>query len=94
MNKTLSRVTVVAGCLLLTACASKVTANNYKKIKVNMTPAQVQAILGSPDETSGTGFGTLSGLVEVWKHDGTRISVTFANNKMVVKNLSHGKDDD
>jgi hypothetical protein len=42
-------------CLFVAACKSKVTAENYAKIKTGMTQAEVEAILGEGTVESGDG---------------------------------------
>ncbi len=82
---------VVLGLLasVLTGCGSKVSESNYEKIKTDMTRAEVEAILGEGTETSGGGASiggiSASGTVVTWKDGEKSITVTFANDKVVMK---------
>jgi hypothetical protein len=70
---------LLAAALLLAGC-SKVTAENYAKLKVGMTSQEVSAILGSParcDETAG--FKTCK-----WGDDKSSVTIRFAADKAVV----------
>jgi outer membrane protein assembly factor BamE (lipoprotein component of BamABCDE complex) len=70
---------LAAAAFLATAC-SKVTADNYAKLKVGMSYQETAAILGSParcDETAG--FRTCK-----WGDDKSSITVRFAADKAVL----------
>ena len=85
--------TVLCGLLLsgllvmgLAGCASKVTSENFEKVKTDMTLAEVEGILGKGELQVGAG-GTLGGLAgsgEVYKWtDGEKvITITFVNGKV------------
>jgi hypothetical protein len=70
----------LAAALLLAACGSKISAENFERIRNGMTQKEVVAILGEPAETSAIGIGGLSG--------GMEISVQFVNDKVQAKQLS------
>ncbi|MBX3358323.1 MAG: hypothetical protein KF745_07830 [Phycisphaeraceae bacterium] len=81
--------------LIVVACESKVSIDNYQQITKGMTIAQVEGILGSGTEdtssggTSISGGGLMSGSdaakerVFVWKDKGKQITVIFAAGKVV-----------
>lgn len=74
--------------LLLAACSSKVTPENYAKLDAGMTHAQVHAILGRPDEVTGDDIGgVLSLSKETWKGGKQTITVTFGNDALALKSL-------
>lgn len=76
----------LAGVLLLTlAACSKVTAENYDKVKVNMKRDEVHRILGKPDEVSGGDFGPISMSAETWKGSKQTVTITFGGEKVVLK---------
>jgi hypothetical protein len=76
------------GIIMLAGCGSKVTKSNFDQIKIGMTVAQVEAILGKGTESAGAA-GTVAGLtgsgkVVTWKDGEKTITVTFANDKVVL----------
>jgi hypothetical protein len=73
---------IVSGC-------SKVSKNNYDKIATGMTVSQVEGILGTGAEKAGVGgaIGKVAGSSKVmtWGGDKKSITVTFVNDKVLVK---------
>jgi len=81
-------VLVMAG---LWGCGSKVTLENFEKIKNGMTLAEVTALLGEPGESYSLNVGPLSGTTTKWQaQDGTTIAIQFVNGKVVAKQLLKG----
>lgn len=82
-------LTAVTALLVLFVGCSKVTPENYEKIQTGMTSAQVEQILGKGTEQSGAGIaiGDLSGSAKTvtWESGEKSITVTFANDKVVMK---------
>ncbi len=80
------------GIIVLAGCGSKVTKSNYDQITNGMTLAQVEGILGKGAESSGAAgaIGSLagSGKIVTWKDGAKTITVTFANDKVILKALS------
>ncbi len=76
------KIAILATALLLTAC-SKVTLDNYNKLKRGMTTAEVEAIIGSPTSCSET-LGVRNC---IWGDDKSNITVTFAGDKAL--NMGH-----
>ena len=73
------RLALVLAATLLAAC-SKVTAENYARLKVGMTYQETTAILGSPARCDDTaGFRTCR-----WGDDKSGITVRFAADKAVL----------
>lgn len=76
------------GCtLLLAGCGSKVTKDNFAKVKAGMTQQQVQDILGKGEVSEGTaaslpGIGSISAKKEVWTDGSKTITVVYANDKV------------
>lgn len=85
-NLTLTAVMIAA--FFFTGC-SKVSRENYDKIKTGMTLAEVEAVLGKGTEASGSSasIGDLTGSAKVitWTRDGTSITVTLVNDKVMTK---------
>jgi hypothetical protein len=73
-------VVVVLVLVLAGGGNSKVTKENYDKLKAGMSEAEVTAILGSPDEKKDG--GNPSAKVWSWKNGNSSITVTFTNGKV------------
>jgi len=74
--------------LLLSACGSKISQENFNKIKDGMAEADVVNILGEPTESSSMGVAGLSGSSATWKYDKTTITIQFVNGKVALKNFT------
>lgn len=72
---------------LLAACGSKVNADNYGKVRANMTREQVYNVLGKPDEVSGGDIGPISMSTETWNGPKDTVKVTFGGDKVVLKSI-------
>lgn len=84
----------VLALTMAVGCGSKISKENFDKIKTGMTQAQVEKILGKGTEEAAAGgaLGALtgSGKVITWKDGEKSIIVTFVNGKvttMVKKGL-------
>lgn len=75
-------------CTLLLGCGSKVTQENFEKIRSGMTESEVTAILGRPTESNSIGFGPVGGTTSAWKDDGRTITIQFVNGKVMAKAFS------
>lgn len=89
-------------CLLLPACKSKVNKTNYDKVKVGMTLAEVEKILGKGSKETGDGsnvagqFGVAieaaptvgGGDVYTWESGDNTIRLTFRSGKLVHKHAT------
>jgi SmpA / OmlA family len=76
----LVRCAAVAALVLVSGC-SKLTVENYDRLKVGMTFAEVTQILGSPskcDDTVGLRRCT-------WGHEQRRIAASFAADRLVLR---------
>jgi hypothetical protein len=76
------------GIIMLAGCGSKVTKSNFDQISNGMTLAQIEGILGKGTESTGAAgaIGNLAGSAKVvtWKDGAKTITVTFANDKVVL----------
>lgn len=73
----------------LVGCSgSKITKENFDKIKLGMTQEEVQGILGPPTEASGIEIPVFSGTMSKWTKGDTVISVQFVNGKVVAKEFA------
>lgn len=73
---------------LLYACGSKISQENFDKIKSGMTEEEVTSLLGKPSESSSMSLGSLSGGSSVWKDKQGAITIQFANGKVMSKQFS------
>ncbi len=71
--------------LLLGACGSPVNQENFDRIRTGMTQQEVEAILGSPKESSSASFGGLSGGAASWQSKDATITVQFVNGEVQFK---------
>lgn len=74
------------GLLLLAAC-SRVTPDNYNKVEAGMTRDEVYAVLGNPDDVSGSALGSLTLSSETWNGSRHRIRATFVGDKLATKTI-------
>lgn len=70
----------VAACLLLSTGCSKVTAENYNRLKMGMDYGEVIEILGEANECkSAIGVKNC-----IWGHDKKSIEVSFVGEKVIL----------
>jgi outer membrane protein assembly factor BamE (lipoprotein component of BamABCDE complex) len=89
------RMAVALGLLVVTlvACGStKLTQDNFDKIQIGMTRAQVVIILGNPTESSSVDMAVFSGTISKWKYGDVTITIQFVNGKVVAKQFFKGKE--
>ncbi|MBP7933600.1 MAG: hypothetical protein KA354_03025 [Phycisphaerae bacterium] len=81
-------VAILSPAILAMGC-NKVTPENYDKIQNQMTLTQVEQILGKGTEQSGGGLAVgdlnVSAKTVTWASGDKSITVTFANDKVVMK---------
>ena len=86
--RNLTLAAIMIAVFFFTGC-SKVNRENYDKIKTGMTLSEVESVLGKGTETSGgsASIGDLTGSAKVitWNRDGTSITVTLVNDKVMTK---------
>ena len=88
-------VAAVALSAVLTGCGSKVSKDNFDKVKDGMTLSEVEGLLGKGKEQSSASVpGASAGGVTipgasakgmVWQDGNKMISVTFVNDKVMGK---------
>jgi hypothetical protein len=75
--------------LLVAACSgSKVNQDNFNKIQVGMSQAQVKAILGEATESSSLDIAGFSGTTSTWRKGEAAITIQFVNGKVVAKQFA------
>jgi hypothetical protein len=80
-------------CMSLVSCGgSKISQENFEKIKTGMSLAQVQAILGEPTEASSMDLAVFSGTASKWRQGDVTITIQFVNGKVVAKQFSKTKE--
>ncbi len=88
IRRIFSGAALALATVLLSACGSKVSAENFERIQNGMTQKEVIALLGEPTGTSSINIAGLSGGMSTWKEGDTVISVQFVNEKVQAKQLS------
>jgi len=80
------RIRTLALALLLFAVAcSKITQENFSRIRDGMSEQEVLALLGSPTESSSRTVLGVSGTSSKWVASDAVISVQFVNGKVLLK---------
>jgi len=74
--------------LCLAACQSRLTQENFDKIREGMSQKEVREVLGEPVGAEGSSFLGISGGESVWRDDKTTITVHFLNDQVVSKRMS------
>lgn len=74
-------------CTLLFAC-SKVTQENFDKVKTDMTMKEVIMILGESTSSEAIMIAGISGTSAIWKNKQAEIDIQFLNDKVAVKSFS------
>jgi outer membrane protein assembly factor BamE (lipoprotein component of BamABCDE complex) len=74
--------------LSLVACGSRLSQENFDKIRDGMSQKEVRDILGEPVNAEGASVLGISGGESVWRDDKTLITVHFLNDKVVSKRMS------
>ena len=72
---------LLAAAVLLLAACTKVTQENFAKIREGMSEQEVHAILGSPTESSTKTVLGISGTSSRWVSGDTSITIRFVNGK-------------
>jgi hypothetical protein len=73
---------------LIAACGSKITQENFDKVKEGMTFEEVKSLLGAPSDSSSAGIGPFSGTTASWKDKKQTVTIVFINGKVTAKTLS------
>ncbi|UPT78498.1 DUF3862 domain-containing protein [Sulfurovum sp. XGS-02] len=74
------RFLIIIGIILLFNGCSKVTKENYDKIKSGMTYEETVKVLGKPEGCSETlGISNCE-----WKNDDATIAITFISNQVTI----------
>lgn len=85
-------IPALAALLLLAACGSKLSEENFDQIENGMSKDKVIELLGKPNETSSLELGGLSGTSAVWDDGSKRITIQFINDKVRVKQYTSSDD--
>lgn len=82
---------LIAISIMLVAC-SKVTRENFEKVKPGMTTKEVIAILGEPTGSDSVDIAGVTGTASTWKRGDMVISVHFLSDQVLVKTLDKPSD--
>jgi len=86
MIKSPSRlVSALAIAVLLVACGSRISQENYNKISNGMPYAEVVKILGQPQSSEGRGALGVTASTSEWKDGKHEIMIIFINEKVASK---------
>jgi len=83
-----SLVLVAVAILMMTGCKREIANRNLAQLKVNMTPKEVESILGSPDRTEKmevnleTQRKTMAIIKYFYDQNGQTIMVQFQNGRL------------
>lgn len=75
----MKKLLIIVATLSLAAC-SKVTVENYEKIKIGMDKAEVEAVLGSADNCVEKTLHTNC----VWGDESKNIEITLVSDKVTL----------
>jgi hypothetical protein len=78
----------IALALLIAACGSRITEDNFAKIHEGMTRQEVTDLLGKPSRSSSVDILGVSGSSETWTDKGASITIQFVNDKVRLKSFS------
>ena len=93
MIKSPSRlVSVLAIAVLLVACGSRISQENFNRIADGMPYADVVKILGEPTSSEARGVLGVSATTAKWKDQGHLITIVFVNQNVKSKSFRAVKD--
>jgi hypothetical protein len=84
-----SLVRVAVAVLMMTGCKREFGNRNLAELKINMTPKEVESILGSPDRTEKSDVNletqrkTMAVIKYFYDQDGQTVVVQFQNGRLV-----------
>jgi hypothetical protein len=78
-------VSALAVAVLLVACGSRISQENYNKISNGMPYAEVVKILGQPQSSEGRGALGVTASTSEWKDGKHEIMIIFLNEKVTSK---------
>jgi hypothetical protein len=77
---------LAALCLVISGCGSKVSKENFDKVKTGMTEKEVTDIMGAPTESTNLGAGKDTNAKSlVWRNGNDVYSVSIINDKVIAK---------
>jgi len=82
---------IVCIAFTLFAC-SRISQENFDKIKPGMTMQEVTAILGEPSTSEAINIGGISGNSAAWKDSKSEISIQFLNDRVTIKSFNRTPD--
>jgi hypothetical protein len=78
-------VSTLAIALLLVACGSRISQENFNRITDGMPYADVVKILGEPQSSEGRGALGITAGTSKWKDGKHQITIVFINGKVLSK---------
>lgn len=94
LNSPMRLTALILTTLLLlgiVGCESRVTQENFNRVKIGMSLQEVHAILGEPSESSSFNLAGLSGTSSEWKRFDSSITIQFLNDQVTAKQFNKPK---
>lgn len=88
LNFLIKYLLVLGAAVLLLGC-SKLSQENFNKVKSNMTFKEVIVLLGNPTSVENITISGLSGTSAVWKDKHIEVDIQFLNDRMIVKSFNN-----
>jgi Domain of Unknown Function with PDB structure (DUF3862) len=85
-------VPALAIAVLLVACGSRISQENYNRISDGMAYAEVVKILGEPTSSESRGALGITAGTSTWKDGAHKITIVFINEKVSSKVLREERD--
>jgi hypothetical protein len=85
-------VSALAVALLLVACGSRISQENFNRIADGMAYADVVKILGEPKSSESRGALGITAGTAKWNDGAHQITIVFVNDKVTSKVFREAKD--
>ena len=85
INSPTRLVSALAIALLLVACGSRISQDNFNRIADGMAYADVVKILGQPNSSESRGALGITAGTAKWNDGAHQISIVFVNDKVTSK---------
>lgn len=78
-------------CAVFLSACSRLTQENFDKIKTGMPMSQVITILGEPTTSDSVNIAGISGTSATWKNRNVVIAIQFLNDNVQIKSYSRNE---
>ncbi len=90
--KVVWKIILVIGLSVMLFACSKVSRENFEKIKPGMTLQEVVSILGEPTGSESVDIAGVTGTAATWKRGETVINIHFLSGQVLVKTFDKPTD--